>query len=116
MGIIQLIIADTQLVMRRYAITSEFINDQTEEGWERMLREIGEEISRTRLDQDQYTWEELAADILRLTPEQRRQPVRFLEPYDEPAMLGGSQLIVSPDTLLGEDEEVLAEKGEVYVC
>jgi len=61
-----------------------------------------------------YTYDDLAADIAKLSPEQRRQPVQFLEPYDEPACLQVVSLAVSTAEVEVEDE-VLLEEGDVYL-
>ena len=62
-----------------------------------------------------YTYDDLAADIAKLTPEQRRQSVRFLEPYDEPACPSVASLAVATAQVTGDDDEVLLREGEVYL-
>ena len=62
-----------------------------------------------------YTYDDLAKDIGKLTEEQRRQPVRFLEPYDEPACLEAGSLEVADERIEVEDDEVLVREGDVYL-
>jgi hypothetical protein len=75
-----------------------------------------QDTSRTHEEQktNPYTYDDLARDIADLTPEQRRQPVRMLEPYDEPACLTVAGLEVA-----GEDREVEGEtilhEGEIHL-
>jgi len=60
-----------------------------------------------------YTYDDLAADIAKLTPELRQQPVRVLEPYDQPACLSVVSLAVS--TARKENDGVLLlDEGDVY--
>jgi hypothetical protein len=61
-----------------------------------------------------YTYDDLASDIAKLTAEQRRQPARFLEPYDEPACLAVVSLAVASEEVISEGE-VLLKEGEVYL-
>ena len=62
-----------------------------------------------------YTYDDLAADIADLTPEQRRQPVRLLEPYDDAACLAVVSLAVATARVEGGDDEVLLDEGQVYL-
>ena len=62
-----------------------------------------------------YTYDDLAKDIAALTPEQRRQPVRVMEPYDEPACLTVAGLEIADEDKEIEGETVLRE-GEVHLC
>ena len=62
-----------------------------------------------------YTYDDLAKDIARLTAEQRNQPARFLEPYDEPACPAVISLAVATAKVMGSDDEVLLKEGEVYL-
>jgi hypothetical protein len=75
-----------------------------------------QDTSRTQDEQkmNPYTYDDLARGIADLTPEQRGQPVRMLEPYDEPACLA-----VAGMEIAGEDKEVEGEvilhEGEVHL-
>jgi hypothetical protein len=60
-------------------------------------------------------YDDLANDIADLTPEQRKQPVRLLEPYDEPACLGVVSLAVATAQARNGDEEVLLDEGDIYL-
>jgi hypothetical protein len=62
-----------------------------------------------------YTYDDLAADIAKLTAEQRQQPVRCLEPYDDPACLAVVSLAVATAKVTSGDGEVLLKEGEVYL-
>ena len=62
-----------------------------------------------------YTYDDLAREIAALTPEQRCQPVRCLEPYDEPACLEVVSLAVSTAETKGSDDDVLLDEGDVYL-
>ena len=62
-----------------------------------------------------YTYNDLAADIAKLTPEQRRQPVRLLEPYDQAACLTAVSLAVSTAQTKDDDGELLLDEGDVYL-
>ena len=61
-----------------------------------------------------YTYDDLANDIARLTPKQRQQPVRCLEPYDDPACLAVVSLAVAT-AQMENDDAVLLEEGSVYL-
>jgi hypothetical protein len=61
-----------------------------------------------------YTYDDLANDIANLTPEQRRQPVRFLEPYDEPACPEVVSLAITTAQVKNSDDVLLGE-GDVYL-
>ena len=61
-----------------------------------------------------YTYDDLANDIARLTPEQRQQPVRCLEPYDDSACLAVVSLAVAT-AQMENDDAVLLEEGSVYL-
>ena len=63
----------------------------------------------------EYTYERLAKDIAELTAGQRRQPVRFLEPYDEAACLAGASLAVATAPAKDGDGNVLLDEGQVYL-
>ena len=62
-----------------------------------------------------YTYNDLATDIAKLNPEQRRQPVRCLEPYDIPACLTVVTLAVSTARTMNGDDELLLDEGDVYL-
>jgi hypothetical protein len=62
-----------------------------------------------------YTYDDLAKDIANLTEEQRRQPVRFLEPYDEAACLAVVSLAVATARAKDGDCNVLLDTGQVYL-
>ena len=62
-----------------------------------------------------YTYEDLAKDIAALTPEQRTQPVRCLEPYDDPACLEVSGVEIAKEDITVDGEVVLRE-GEAHLC
>jgi hypothetical protein len=62
-----------------------------------------------------YTYDDLARDIANLTPEQRRQAVRLLEPYDDAACLAVVSLAVATDRVTCGDDEVLLDEGQVYL-
>ena len=62
-----------------------------------------------------YTYDDLAKDIGKLTEEQRRRPVRFLEPYDEPACLAVVSLAVATASAKDGDGNVLLDTGQVYL-
>ena len=62
-----------------------------------------------------YTYDDLASDIAKLSPEQRQQPVRLLEPYDDPACLAVVSLAVSTAQARDNDGELLLEEGDVYL-
>jgi hypothetical protein len=62
-----------------------------------------------------YTYDDLAKDIANLTEEQRRQPVRFLEPYDEAACLAVVSLAVATARAKDGDGNVLLDTGQVYL-
>ena len=64
---------------------------------------------------NRYTYDDLAKDIAKLSPEQRMQPVRCLEPYDEPACLAIVCLAVSTAETRNGDGEVLFDEGDVYL-
>jgi len=61
-----------------------------------------------------YTYDDLAKDIAKLTNEQRKQPVRFLEPYDEAACLAVISLAVATASAKDGDDVILDE-GQVYL-
>jgi len=60
------------------------------------------------------TYDDLAARIAKLTPEQRAQEVNFLEPYDSAALLGVSEVAVSDGSVETEDDPI--PEGIVYLC
>ncbi len=62
-----------------------------------------------------YTYDDLAADIARLTPEQRKQPVRLLEPYDDPACLAVVSLVIATAKVAGSEGEVLFDEDDIYL-
>jgi hypothetical protein len=62
-----------------------------------------------------YTYDDLAKDIANLTDEQRQQPVRLLEPYDDPACLEVVSLAVATAQVENGDDEVLLDKGDIYL-
>jgi hypothetical protein len=62
-----------------------------------------------------YTYDDLANDIAKLTPDQRKQPVRLLEPYDDAACLAVVSLAVATDQVANDDDEVLLDEGQVYL-
>ncbi len=62
-----------------------------------------------------YTYDDMAKDIAELTEEQRRQPVRFLEPYDEAACLAVVSLAVATAPTKDDDGDVLIGEGQVYL-
>jgi hypothetical protein len=62
-----------------------------------------------------YTYNDLAADIAKLTLEQRQQTVRLLEPYDQPACLAVISVAVSTAQTKDDDGELLLDEGDVYL-
>ena len=61
-----------------------------------------------------YTYDDLASDIGKLTPEERRQPVLFMEPYDDPAVVAADHLVIAHKDITSNDE-VLVKNGGVYL-
>jgi len=62
-----------------------------------------------------YTYDDLGKDIAGLTAGQRRQPVRFLEPYDEAACLAVVSLAVATASAKDGDGDVILDEGQVYL-
>jgi hypothetical protein len=62
-----------------------------------------------------YTYGDLANDIAKLSTEQRRQCVRLLEPYDDPACLAVVSLAVSTAKTKNDEGDLLLDEGDVYL-
>jgi hypothetical protein len=68
----------------------------------------------SRQEKVRYSWDHLAAEIASMPPELRAQPVRVMEPYDEPACLEPSGIDVCKENV-EVDGEVVLKEGEVYL-
>ena len=62
-----------------------------------------------------YTYDDLASDIAKLSAEQRAQPVRLMEPYDDAACLSVESLAVSTAQTKSDDGDLLLDDGDVYL-
>ena len=67
-----------------------------------------------RKEKVRYSYDDMAAEIASMPAELRAQPVRVLEPYDEPACLEPSGIDIA-DHDVEVDGEVVLKEGEVYL-
>ena len=58
----------------------------------------GRAVPGTTVEDDTLTWDELKQRIETMTPEQRQQPLTFIEPYQD------EQEIFQPDIYFAEEE------------